>query len=174
MRQRSTVHLHVTLTGMVDELVRTLGLAPHPEGGFYRETWRSTVAVETPRGTRSVGTAIYYLLPRGTFAAWHRVSSDELWHFYDGHALTMFLLDERGRLETVMLGRDVVKGERPQVLVPAGVLQAAVPRGAYTLCGCTVAPGFDFADWEMPRGVDLAARHPEHAELFRQLSHSPR
>jgi hypothetical protein len=157
---------------MVDELVRTLGLAPHPEGGFYRETWRSTVPVETPRGRRSVGTAIYYLLPRGTFAAWHRVSSDELWHFYDGQALTMHLLDGRqGRLETVTLGRDVMRGERPQVLVPAGVLQAAVPRGDYTLCGCTVAPGFDFADWEMPRGEELAARYPEHEELFRRLSH---
>ncbi|MFE8600139.1 cupin domain-containing protein [Archangium violaceum] len=157
---------------MVDELVRTLGLAPHPEGGFFRETWRSTVPVETPRGTRSVGTAMYYLLPRGTFSAWHRVRSDELWHFYDGHALTMYLLDEHGHLETVTLGRDVTRGERPQVLVPAGVLQAAVPRGDYTLCGCTVGPGFDFADWEMPRREELAARHPEHAELFRQLSHS--
>lgn len=157
---------------MVDDLVKTLGLAPHPEGGFYRETWRSTVPVETARGTRSVGTAIYYLLPRGTFAAWHRVTSDELWHFYDGHALTMYLLDEHGRLETVTLGRDVARGERPQVLVRAGVLQAALPRGEYTLCGCTVGPGFDFADWEMPRGEELAARHPEHAELFRQLSHA--
>ncbi|WNG35900.1 cupin domain-containing protein [Archangium violaceum] len=158
---------------MVDELVRTLGLAPHPEGGFFREMWRSPVTVETPRGTRSVGTAIYYLLPRGTFAAWHRVASDELWHFYDGQVLTMYLLDERqGRMETVTLGRDVAKGERPQVLVPAGVLQAALPRGDYTLCGCTVSPGFDFADWEMPRSEELVARHPEHARLFRLLSRS--
>jgi uncharacterized protein len=164
----------VPYTGaMVDELVRTLGLAPHPEGGFYRETWRSTVSAQTPRGIRSVGTAIYYLLPRGTFAAWHRVTSDELWHFYDGHALTMYLLDERqGQLETLVLGRDVSKGERPQVLVPAGVLQAAEPRGDYTLSGCTVGPGFDFNDWEMPRGEELAARHPEHATLFRRLSHA--
>ncbi|MCY1079766.1 cupin domain-containing protein [Archangium lansingense] len=157
---------------MVEELVKTLGLAPHPEGGFYRETWRSTVPVETPRGARSVGTAMYYLLPRGTFAAWHRVNSDELWHFYDGHVLTMYLLNENGSMETVSLGRDVTRGELPQVLVPAGVLQAALPRGDYTLCGCTVGPGFDFADWEMPRGEDLAARYPEHAKLFRLLSRS--
>ena len=159
---------------MVDELVKTLGLTPHPEGGFYRETWRASVSVETSRGRRSVATGIYYLLPRGTFAAWHRVTSDELWHFYDGQALTLYLLDERqGRMETVVLGRDVTRGERPQVLVPAGVLQAARPQGEYTLCGCTVAPGFDFADWEMPPGETLAARYPEHAELFRQLSHAP-
>lgn len=155
---------------MIDELVRTLGLAPHPEGGFYRETWRSAVPVETPRGRRSVGTSIYYLLPRGTFAAWHQVSSDELWHFYDGQALTMYLLDpSHGRLETVTLGRDVAKGERPQVLVPAGVLQAAEPRGEYTLCGCTVAPGFDFADFEMPARGEMMKRFPQHRAVFARL-----
>ncbi|ATB32505.1 cupin domain-containing protein [Melittangium boletus] len=157
---------------MIDELVRTLGLLPHPEGGFYRETWRSSSRVETPRGTRALDTAIYYLLPRGSFAAWHRVTSNELWHFYDGQALTLYLLDESTRqLETVRLGRDVTRGERPQVLIPAGILQAARPEGDYTLCGCTVSPGFDFADWEMPRGEDLAVRHPEHAALLRQLAH---
>lgn len=157
---------------MVEELVKGLDLAPHPEGGFYRETWRAAGTVRTPRGTRSLGTSILYLLPRGTYAAWHRVNSDELWHFHDGQALALHLLDEhQGRVETVVLGRDVARGERPQVLVPAGVLQAAEPRGEYTLCGCTVSPGFDFADWELPRGEDLAARYPEHAEWMRRLAH---
>lgn len=155
---------------MIDELVRTLGLAPHPEGGFYRETWRSPLTVETPRGPRSAGTAIYYLLPRGAFAAWHRLRSEEVWHFHGGQALSLYLLDEQGRLEVRTLGPDVTKGERPQVLVPAGVLQAALPRGDYTLCGCTMAPGFDFKDWEMPSGDELLARYPEHAEVLRLLS----
>ncbi len=155
---------------MVDELVRRLGLVPHPEGGFYKEMYRAALRVETPRGTRSAGTAIYYLLPRGTFAAWHRVTSDEVWHFYDGHPLSLHLVGGDGRLETVVLGRDVARGEQPQVVVHAGVLQAAVPRGEYTLVGCTVSPGFDFADWEMPSAESLAARYPEHAELMRQLS----
>jgi predicted cupin superfamily sugar epimerase len=154
---------------MVDELVRALGLQPHPEGGYYRETYRAQARVETPRGARAAGTAIYYLLPRGEFAAWHQVALDEVWHFYDGAPLTLYLLSEQG-LESVMLGRDVVRGERPQVIIPAGVLQAAVPRGDYTLVGCTVAPGFDFADWEMPARDTLLARYPEHAELFRQLT----
>lgn len=154
---------------MVDELVRALGLQPHPEGGYYKETYRAPARVDTPRGVRAAGTAIYYLLPRGTFAAWHRVTSDEVWHFYDGASLTLYLLGEGG-LETVVLGRDVARGERPQVVVPAGVLQAAVPRGDYTLTGCTVAPGFDFADWEMPPREELLARYPEHAELMRQLT----
>jgi predicted cupin superfamily sugar epimerase len=153
----------------VDELVRALGLTPHPEGGYYREMYRARVQVETPRGPRSAGTAIYYLLPRGEFAAWHQVASDEVWHFYDGAPLTLYLLGAQG-LEAVTLGREVSQGERPQLVVPAGVLQAAVPRGDYTLVGCTVAPGFDFADWELPSRDTLVARHPEHAELFRQLT----
>jgi uncharacterized protein len=153
---------------MVDELVKLLELAPHPEGGFYKETWRAALTVQTPRGPRSAGTSIYYLLPRGSFAAWHRVASDEVWHFYEGHPLELYLL-EAGRLERVVLGREVARGERPQVVVPAGVWQAAVPRGEYTLCGCTVAPGFDFADWELPPAEQLVALYPEHAELFRQL-----
>jgi hypothetical protein len=155
---------------MVDELVRALGLVPHPEGGFYKEMYRAALRVETPRGMRSAGTAIYYLLPRGAFAAWHRVTSDEVWHFYDGHPLALQLVGGDGRLETVVLGRDVARGERPQVVVPAGVLQAAVPRGEYSLVGCTVSPGFDFADWEMPSAESLVALYPQHAELMRQLA----
>ncbi|MDC0711608.1 cupin domain-containing protein [Stigmatella sp. ncwal1] len=154
---------------MTDELVKALGLQPHPEGGYYREMYRASAQVETPRGTRSAGTAIYYLLPRGTFAAWHRVASDEVWHFYEGAPLTLSLLGPRG-LERVVLGREVARGERPQVVVPAGVLQAAAPEGDYTLAGCTVAPGFDFADWEMPSREALLSLHPEHAELLRRFS----
>jgi predicted cupin superfamily sugar epimerase len=155
---------------MVDELVRRLGLVPHPEGGFYKETYRAALTVETPRGTRSAGTAIYYLLPRGSFAAWHRVTSDEVWHFYDGHPLELLLVRDGGRVERVVLGKDVAKGEQPQVVVHAGVLQAAVPRGEFTLVGCTVSPGFDFADWEMPSAESLVALCPEEAELMRQLA----
>jgi uncharacterized protein len=154
---------------MSDEWVQALGLQPHPEGGYYREMYRATAQVETSRGPRSAGTAIYYLLPRGTFAAWHRVASDEVWHFYEGEPLTLYLLGAGG-LERVVLGREVARGERPQVVVPAGVLQAAAPEGAYTLAGCTVAPGFDFADWEMPSREALVALHPEHAEVLRRFS----
>lgn len=155
---------------MVDQLVSTLGLQPHPEGGYYRETYRAPTSVQTARGPRAAGTAIYYLLPRGAIAAWHQVRSDEVWHFYDGAPLTLYLLGAQG-LQTVVLGRDVARGERPQVVVPAGVLQAGLTRGEYTLVGCTVAPGFDFADWEMPPRATLLARYPEHAELVRQLSY---
>jgi predicted cupin superfamily sugar epimerase len=154
---------------MVDELVRALGLQPHPEGGYYKETYRAQARVETPRGSRAAGTAIYYLLPRGEFAAWHQVASDEVWHFYDGAPLTLYLLNDQG-LESLTLGREVRRGEQPQIIIPAGVLQAAVPGGDYTLVGCTVAPGFDFADWEMPSRDTLLARYPEHAGLLSQLT----
>lgn len=154
---------------MIDDLVKTLGLKPHPEGGFYKETYRADVGVPTERGERSAGTAIYYLLPKGTFAAFHRVLSDELWHVYDG-ALALHVIDESDHYARTVLGRNVLKGEQPQALVKAGALQAAEPLGDYALCGCTVTPGFDFADWQMPRLDELAMSHPQHRELFKRFT----
>jgi predicted cupin superfamily sugar epimerase len=154
-------------------LVKSLGLALHPEGGFFRETWRSPLLLrEVPgRSTRAASTAIYFLLPSGAFSAFHRVASDEGWHHYDGDPLDLHLIDERGEHQVVALGRDFARGERPQYVVPAGTWQAAVPRGdRYTLAGCTVAPGFDFADFEMPARSDLVARFPAHAEIVTRLT----
>ncbi|RYZ35375.1 MAG: cupin domain-containing protein [Myxococcaceae bacterium] len=156
---------------MVEELVRRLDLKPHPEGGYYRETYRAAFQVQTLRGRRSAGTAIYYLLTKGIFSAWHRVvGADELWLFHDGEPLALHLMHEDGRLETAVLGRDVMKGEQPQVLVPAGVLQAAETLGGYTLVGCTVSPGFEFADFELPDAEAIVARHPAHEVMIRRLS----
>ncbi|RKG74851.1 cupin domain-containing protein [Corallococcus terminator] len=156
---------------MVEELVRRLDLKPHPEGGYYRETYRAAFQVQTLRGRRSAGTAIYYLLTQGIFSAWHRVvGADELWLFHDGEPLALHLMHEDGRLETAVLGRDVMKGEQPQVLVPAGVLQAAETLGGYTLVGCTVSPGFEFADFELPDAEAIVARHPAHEAMIRRLS----
>jgi len=133
-------------------LVEALALAPHPEGGFYRETFRAPAEVETPRGARSASTAIYYLLPAGTVSARHRVASDEVWHHYAGDPLRLEIEHVDGRREVVTLGPDVAAGQRPQGVVPAGAWQSASPAGRrFVLCGCTVAPGFDFADFEMSR-----------------------
>jgi predicted cupin superfamily sugar epimerase len=161
-------------------VVEALGLAPHPEGGFYRETFRAPLALPAPQGTRDASTAIYFLLPAGTFSALHRVRSDEIWHHYDGDPLELHLLEEGAAdggagpgvaHRVVLLGRDLARGERPQAVVPAGVWQAAVPLGArYTLCGCTVAPGFDFADFELPPRADLLARFPGAHELIERLT----
>jgi predicted cupin superfamily sugar epimerase len=159
-----------------EEVAKHLVLSPHPEGGFYRETWRSPLTIPCPGGRqRAASTAIYFLLPAGTFSAWHRVASDEVWHHYDGDPVDLHLIDERdGGHTIVVLGRDLRRGERPQLVVPAGVWQAAAPRGErYALCGCTVAPGFDFADFEMPSRADLLARLPWHADVVTRFTRGP-
>jgi predicted cupin superfamily sugar epimerase len=152
-------------------VVAALGLGPHPEGGYYRETYRAPLAVEAPQGLRAASTAIYFLLPARTFSALHRVRSDEVWHHYDGDPVELTMLREDGRTEIVRLGRNLAHGDRPQVVVPAGVWQAAVPVGErFALCGCTVAPGFDFADFELPARAQLLERFPAVRELVERLT----
>jgi len=152
-------------------VIELLGLAPHPEGGFYRETSRGSLLLDLPRGPRAAHTAIYFLLPAGTFSALHRVSSDEVWHHYDGDPATLHLLGDEGTHTEIVLGHDLARGERPQHVVPAGVWQAAVPHGdRHALFGCTVAPGFDFADFEMPGREALLSRFPQHATLVDRLT----
>ena len=144
-----------------DDVVRRLGLRPHPEGGFYRETYRSGLTLDLPDGRRrAASTAIHYLLPAGTWSTWHRVASDEVWHHYDGGALCLHLLGAGTRL---------LHPSDPQAIVPAGVWQAAEPVQEAVLCGCTVAPGFDFGDFELGRAEDLVAAFPEEETLIRRL-----
>jgi len=154
-----------------EAIIQELELAPHPEGGFYRETWRGSLVVDgLPHGApRAAHTAIYFLLPSGTFSALHRVKSDEVWHHYDGDVVDLHLIDDAGAHRSLVLGRELSSGARPQHVVPAGVWQAAVPRGT-TLCGCTVAPGFDFADFEMPPRDVLTRAFPSHAALVERLT----
>jgi hypothetical protein len=158
-----------------DQLISHLQLKPHPEGGFYAETFRSTLSVDSAehRATRSASTAIYFLLRSQDMSMFHRVRSDEIWHHYAGDALELLLIDEHGVLRTERLGDDFANGERPQALAPRNVLQAArVSPGShgFALCGCTVAPGFDFADFELPARELLSARFPAHRALFSQLA----
>ena len=153
-------------------LIAALGLEPHPEGGYYRETFRSPERVEKAPGVvRNASTAVYFLLPAGTFSAWHRVSSDEAWHHYAGDPVDLHLLDDREGHRKIRLGPDVLGGEVPQYVVPAGTYQAAIPAGArYALCGCTVAPGFDFADFDMPTRGDLGAAFPAARSMVEALT----
>ena len=132
-----------------DEIIAALGLAPHPEGGWFRETFRD----EAEANGRSHGTAIYYLLKAGEASHWHRVDAAEIWHWYTGDTLALHLSSDGKTSTTHHLGPDFATGARPQLVVPTGVWQAAEPLGAFTLVGCTVAPGFDFAGFEMaPKG----------------------
>jgi hypothetical protein len=131
------------------DIIARLELRPHPEGGHYRETFRDPRADATGR---SLSTAIYFLLARGERSHWHRIDAVEVWHYYAGHALTLQIADDRGQ-RTVTLGPDLAAGQAPQVIVPACAWQAAESTGDWTLAGCTVAPGFDFAEFELaPKG----------------------
>ena len=131
-----------------DEIIAALDLQPHPEGGFYRETFRDYAG---PDG-RARSTAIYYLLRAGEVSRWHRIDAAEVWHWYDGDALELSLVGS-GTIGRVVLGPRVSEGQRPQILVQARGWQCAKPLGSYALCGCTVAPGFEFSKLEIaPEG----------------------
>ena len=132
-----------------DEIVERLGLQRHPEGGWYKETFRDQDLVDA--NGRAASTAIYYLLPAGERSAWHRVmDAAEVWHFYAGAPLTLSLADPDGKgAHTLTLGPDLAAGQSPQAVVPARWWQAAVSQGDWTLVGCTVAPGFDFAAFRL-------------------------
>jgi len=128
-----------------DEVIAALGLAPHPEGGHYRETFRDA----EPTDRRGASTAIYYLLRAGERSHWHRVDAAEVWHHYAGGPLLLALSSDGAGIERHRLGCDLRAGERPQVVVPKGVWQSAEPLGDWTLVGCTVAPAFEFDGFEM-------------------------
>jgi NADPH:quinone reductase-like Zn-dependent oxidoreductase len=145
LERRHTRGKIVLVPDPVGALVERLGLAPHPEGGWYRETWRH----DAPAGERPAGTAIHYLLAAGQRSHWHRVDATEIWHHYAGDPLRLSVQGGDGAVGEVTLGPDVLAGQRPQVVVPAGAWQAAEPAGAWTLVGCTVSPGFTFEGFEM-------------------------
>ena len=127
------------------EVIAGLVLAPHPEGGHFRETYRHPAH----KGARGAITAIYYLLSAGERSHWHRVDAVEIWHHYSGAPLALTMADEGQETETVALGSDLAAGQRPQAVVPAGAWQSAVSLGPWTLVGCTVAPAFQFEGFEL-------------------------
>lgn len=148
----------MTAADRAARLIEELGLAPHPEGGWYRELHRSAATV-TPadgRPPRAALTTIYFLLPAGEHSRWHRVASDEVWHFYEGHPIELLVAPpDLAHVERVRLG-SALASNGPVHTVPAGWWQAARPRGGYALAGCTVGPGFDFADFTFLRDAPEA------------------
>lgn len=155
-----------------DEIKKLLNLVPHPEGGFYRQTYVSEERIGLARGARALGTAIYYLLEPGTFSEMHVIASDEVFHFYLGDPVEMLQLWPDGRSALVTLGSDLAAGQEPQLTVPAGVWQGTrlVEGGAVALLGCTVAPGFDFADYRGGSFADLVGKWPAETERIRALT----
>jgi len=162
------------------ELIARLGLVAHPERGYYVETYRSPLAVDGAAGAalphgapRAASTAIYFLVTRAqptTFL--HRLRSDEVFHLYEGGPLDVLLLREGGAGEVARLGLDVAAGERPQLVIPPGTWFAIelAPEAAHCLLGCTVAPGFDFADFELAQGPELGTRFPAHAARIARMT----
>lgn len=170
-----TTNAFADMQPTVQALIEHFELAPHPEGGYYREIFRSTTELAHPGAAgaaRSAGTFIYYLLPAGEMSAFHRVrASDEIWHVYAGGPLELHTIDTQGRYARRLLTTDLAQGA-PASVVPGGCWQATrpVPGAAWAFCGCTVAPGFDFADFEMPEARWLIEAFPEHAAIIRQLT----
>ena len=158
--------------------INKLQLTQHVEGGAFRETYRSELTIPRTvlplffQGDRNASTSIYFLLASGQFSAFHRIASDEAWHFYFGDPLLVHEISHSGRLITHLLGANPEKGESFQTVVKAGSWFASVPApgSEYALVGCTVAPGFDFADFELADRATLARQYPEHAELINQLT----
>ena len=155
-----------------------LSLSPHPEGGYYRVTYQSTLTLAQDalpsafHGDRSASTAIYFLLAQEDFSAFHRIASDELWHFYAGSGLIVYVIDPEGNYSELRLGDAFEAGEVFQAVVKAGCWFASRlknPAG-FALVGCTVAPGFDFADFEMAKRSQLVASYPKHRKLIEELT----
>jgi len=158
--------------------VQSLQLEPHPEGGFYKETYRANEKIkadhlpERYQGDRDFSTAIYFLLRSQDRSAFHRIKSDELWHFYQGSTLLVYVLTDHG-LKVHRLGADLTAGDSLQVMVPANCWFGAQVEDpdSFALCGCTVAPAFDFSDFEMADREYLLNNYPEQGEIITQLTY---
>jgi uncharacterized protein len=159
--------------------IERLNLQPHPEGGWYRQTYRAPLmlphsALPGYAGDRAASTAIYFLLAGDQFSALHRLCSDEVWHFYAGSSLIVHVIAPDGDYQQLLLGSDAESGEHFQAVVPAGCWFGSSLRrpDTYALVGCTVAPAFDFADFEMAKRDDLTAQYPQHRTIIERLTRS--
>jgi len=161
-------------------IIKELKLKPHPEGGYFRETYRSRGSISAEcldndyQGRRNFSTAIYFLLTSDLFSAFHRLHQDEMWHFYDGSPLALHVISKDGLYQTKVLGRCTAKGEELQIVVRGGDWFAAtvVEPNSYTLAGCTVSPGFDFEDFKLANREELVARFPQHRQIIEALTRS--
>ena len=159
------------------QLIQQFNLQPHPEGGWYKETYKSTellpVAALPQRftGNRSFSTAIYFLLEQGNFSAFHKIKSDECWHFYAGEPLAVYIINQQGALNIIELGNDINKGHVFQYVVPANCWFASRPAAESNFCfvGCTVAPGFDFEDFDLADVDELSKLYPQHRDIIHEL-----
>jgi len=166
------------MLAQVQHLIEKLGLLPHPEGGFYKEIYRSEVMIpqkvlgEDFTGDRNSCTSIYFLLTADNFSAFHRIKQDEIWHYYSGSPLFVHVIDRQGNYIRHEVGIDVNKGQTPQLIVPAGCWFASniKEENSYSLVGCTVSPGFDFDDFELAKKEKLMNEFPQHSKIITELT----
>ena len=164
------------MSDKAQSFIQALRLQAHPEGGYYRETYRSDRVIDVPGAggvvPRNISTGIYFLLEKDDFSAFHRIKSDEMWHFYAGQALEVIELQPTGELLCTRLGNDIGQGCAPQHVVPANTWFAArvAPGGEFALVGCSVAPGFDFADFELAQRAALSDQFPQHRQIIAGLT----
>jgi predicted cupin superfamily sugar epimerase len=162
----------------VETLVKELNLLPHPEGGYYKETYRSEGQIShdflSPEfsGDRNIATGIYFLIEKGNFSALHKIKSDETWHFYYGDALEVIEINEQGNLSITKIGSDILKGETFQYTVKANTWfgSRVSGNGKFSLVGCTVYPGFDFQDFELANRNDLIKLLPQYQKIITELT----
>ncbi|HKB43766.1 MAG TPA: cupin domain-containing protein [Chitinophagaceae bacterium] len=160
-----------------DQMIQEYELQPHPEGGWYKETYKSSEYIpahalpERFSGDRIFSTAIYFFLRQNDFSAFHRIKSDECWHFYAGDPLVIYTIKQDGKLDIISLGNDISNGQLFQYIVPANCWFASKPAAGSNWCfvGCTVAPGFDFADFELADASTLSGIYPDHKSIILQL-----
>lgn len=154
--------------------IERLDLSKHPEGGYYKETYRADLGSEFNgfAGRRNVSTGIYFLMTTGNFSAFHKIKSDEMWHFYSGDPITIYVLTRDIGLQTIRLGLDLDGGQVPQAVVPANCWfgSRVEGEGKYGLVGCTVAPGFDFEDFVMAERSELQDEFPDHHAIIAELT----
>ena len=159
------------------QLINFYNLLPHPEGGYYKETYKSDEIINRSAlpnrfdGDRVFSTAIFFLLERGEFSAFHRIKSDECWHFYSGGTLLVYIIEADGQMEIIRMGNDIENRELFQYVVPANCWFASIPapESDFSLVGCTVSPGFDFNDFEMAEANKLIEQFSQHAETINAL-----
>ncbi len=156
--------------------IKNLNLLPHQEGGYYKEVYRSTEQIASGclpdrfKSSKSFSTSIYFLLEKGDFSAFHKIKSDEIWHFYDGDPVSINVINEEGLLTNLKLGLVPEDNIIPQVTIEANQWFAAESKGDFSLVGCTVSPGFDFYDFEIAERNMLISQHEQHREIIEQFT----
>ncbi|MBE9467811.1 MAG: cupin domain-containing protein [Bacteroidetes bacterium] len=162
----------------IEQIITNLNLKPHPEGGYFKETYRSEGEINENSldsnyiGKRNYSTCIYFLLTSNMFSSFHKIKQDEIWHFYEGSPIRLYTISERGKLSEFIIGRDIANGQSPQLIVPAKHWFAArvINENDYSLVGCTVSPGFDFNDFELAKRKKLISKFPQHKQIIKELT----